>query len=310
MKNLRIFGATVFFAIAAICLPFSQSLAGEVMSSDELIAALKPLLERGIAAVGSLSTSISLATVQFEYNLDELTPVAKRQLDNLGDALNSSELRPYGFLLVGHTDGSGSSEYNQGLSERRASVVREYLVRTSRVEVTRLNDVGLGENVLLDENNPDNDSNRRVEVFNMGDEAATIVRGAAGGAHSGGTNGISAATETYCLTDGMTPTFHVAEAPDEQTNLVVRRRTRPEQVLQAVWPAGATTLAWDQDWPPLEEGRYVWNLGFGGSAIFQVVALEDSVSDPLTAAGVYLRNDCGAQAKAAFEQVIANAATE
>jgi hypothetical protein len=69
-------------------------------------------------------------------------------------------------------------------------------------------------------------------------------------------------------------------------------------------------LAWDAEWPPLEEGRYVWNLGYGGSAIFRVVALDDNVDNPLDAAGVYLRNDCGAQAKAAFEQVIANAAQE
>ena len=161
-------------------------------------------------------------------------------------------------------------------------MVREYLFQTSRVEVARLNGVGLGENVLLDENDPDNHINRRVEVFNMGNEAAATVRGAAGGAHSGGTNAISSASETYCLAEGMTPIFHVAEAP-----------------------AGENALFRDQDWPPVEEGRYVWSLGLGGTAIFQVVALANNVSDPLTAAGIYLRNDWGAQAKAAFEQVIA-----
>jgi outer membrane protein OmpA-like peptidoglycan-associated protein len=31
-------------------------------------------------------------------------------------------------LVVGHTDTSGSTEYNQGLSERRSSVVRDALV--------------------------------------------------------------------------------------------------------------------------------------------------------------------------------------
>jgi len=248
--------------------------------------------------------------VQFEYNSDELTTVAKQQLDNLGDALNSTELRPYGFLLVGHTDGSGAAEYNQTLSERRASSVREYLIKISRVEVTRLNDVGLGEKLLLVEDNPDDDSNRRVEVFNMGDDNAALVRGTSAGPHSGGTDAISTATENFCLTEGVNPTFHISEAPTEQTNLIVRRRTTPQHVLQATWPAGATDLAWDPEWPPLEEGRYVWNLGYGGSAIFRVVALDENLDNPLNAASVYLRNDCGAQAKAAFEQVIAESAAQ
>ena len=310
MTIFRTFSTTAVLGVALLFPPINGVQAGEVMTSDQLISALQPPLERGVAAVGTLSTSITLTTIQFEYDSDKLTTLAKQQLDYLGDALNSAELRPYGFMLVGHTDGDGSQDYNQTLSERRAVAVREYLIQMTRVETSRLSSVGLGEDVLLDEDNPGSDRNRRVEVFNMGDNQEEIVRGTAASAHSGGTNAISTATDTYCLAKGVTPIFHVAEAPNEQTNLVVRRRTRPEQVLQTVWPAGATALVWNQDWPPLEEGRYVWSLGYGGSAIFQVVVLDESVGDPLKAAGVYLRNDCGAQAKAAFEQVIVESATE
>ncbi|MFP6741304.1 MAG: OmpA family protein, partial [Alphaproteobacteria bacterium] len=145
---------------------------------------------------------------------------------------------------------SGSAEYNQTLSERRAASVREYLIRISRVEVTRLNDVGLGEKLLLVEENPDDDANRRVEVFNMGDENATLVRGTTAGPHTGGTEAISTATDVFCLTEGISPTFHVTEAPTEQTNLIVRRRTSPQHVLQATWPAGTTAFPWEPAWPP------------------------------------------------------------
>ena len=310
MTDIKTLAIAVTVAAGLLCAPAAVGSADEIVTSDQLITALKPSVERGLAAAGSAAKSVSLTTIQFAYDSDQLTAAAKQQLDQLGDALNSVELRPYGFLLVGHTDGAGSQEYNQSLSERRASATLEYLVATSRIETTRLNSAGLGEKVLLNEGDPADARNRRVEIFNMGDEEDGTQRGTAGSARGGGVDAISPGVDVFCLAEGASPTFHVAKAPEEATTLVVRRRTRPTQMLNAEWPAGATALRWADDWPPPEEGRYVWNLGYGGSSVFRIVPIEQPVTGPLDAAAAYLRLDCDAQAKAAFKLAIAAANTK
>ncbi len=310
MTDIRTLAIAMTIAAGLLCAPAAVGSADEIVTSDQLIAALKPPVERGLATVGSAAKSISLTTIQFAYDSDELTPAAKRQLDQLGTALSSEELRPYGFLLVGHTDGAGSQDYNQSLSERRAYATLVYLIQTSRIETTRLNSVGLGEDVLLNADDPADARNRRVEVFNMGDEDDETQRGTAAGERGGGVDAISPGVDVFCLTEGTLPTFHVAMAPEEATTLAVRRRTRPEQMLNAEWPAGTTAFRWADDWPPPEEGRYVWSLGYGGSSVFRIVPVEQLVAGPLDAAAAYLRLDCDAQAKAAFELAIAAANTK
>jgi OOP family OmpA-OmpF porin len=59
---------------------------------------------------------------------------------------------------------------NQGLSERRAAAVREYLIAQFGVSPERLVAVGLGESQLLVPTPPQtsNARNRRVQVVNIG----------------------------------------------------------------------------------------------------------------------------------------------
>ncbi|WP_439579638.1 OmpA family protein, partial [Elioraea sp.] len=52
--------------------------------------------------------SISL-NVLFAVNSAELTPQARRVLDELGRALSSADLSPYRFRIEGHTDTTGSA---------------------------------------------------------------------------------------------------------------------------------------------------------------------------------------------------------
>jgi len=69
------------------------------------------------------------------------------------------------IVVAGHTDSTGSAEYNQALSERRANSVAEYLL-SSNVVAERIETVGFGEDVP----NADNSTsagrslNRRVEL--------------------------------------------------------------------------------------------------------------------------------------------------
>lgn len=64
--------------------------------------------------------------VYFEWDRSNLNQAA---LETIDAAVNRArECNVGGVVVVGHTDTSGSTAYNQGLSERRASVVRDALV--------------------------------------------------------------------------------------------------------------------------------------------------------------------------------------
>jgi outer membrane protein OmpA-like peptidoglycan-associated protein len=67
--------------------------------------------------------------------------------------------------VAGHTDSTGSNQYNQQLSERRAASVAAYL-RTREVLGERIIEVGMGEERPVATNDTDSgrQSNRRVEL--------------------------------------------------------------------------------------------------------------------------------------------------
>lgn len=106
---------------------------------------------------------IELPGVNFQSNSDRLLPGA----DNvLRDA--AATLRRYPDLVVevaGHTDSAGAAEYNQGLSERRANTVRDYLINAGANAAT-LSARGYGEIEPIADNttNEGRARNRRVEL--------------------------------------------------------------------------------------------------------------------------------------------------
>lgn len=65
--------------------------------------------------------------------------------------------------IVGHTDASGSDDYNEQLSALRAQEVARWLVNDCGLDASRIETLGLGERVLKDPSNPRADENRRVE---------------------------------------------------------------------------------------------------------------------------------------------------
>jgi len=103
-------------------------------------------------------------TVYFEFNSSRVTERARLMLDRLGEALNSSQLRPYRFLIAGHTDAVGGDDFNLELSYQRAEAVREYLAQVHGVPRYRLAVKGWGRTRLKDVDNPESGINRRVEV--------------------------------------------------------------------------------------------------------------------------------------------------
>ena len=106
--------------------------------------------------------------IYFAFDSDELTASSQQMLTNVGTALNRPELRPYRFLLVGHTDAKGSRSYNKSLSKRRARAARQFLVSNLGIAPGRLASQGKGEDNLKLPQSPLAAQNRRVEFINAG----------------------------------------------------------------------------------------------------------------------------------------------
>ncbi len=103
--------------------------------------------------------------VYFPFDSAELTLRARQELLALGQALASPDLRPYSYLIAGHTDGVGQPAYNQALSERRAAAVRSFLIETFPIAPHRLVSIGFGQERLKLPADPRAAVNRRVEVL-------------------------------------------------------------------------------------------------------------------------------------------------
>jgi outer membrane protein OmpA-like peptidoglycan-associated protein/cytochrome c-type biogenesis protein CcmH/NrfG len=111
-----------------------------------------------------LDSSFVDMRVYFAFDTAVLRPEGEEALDELAQAMMSDEMRDDGFVIEGHTDAVGTRNYNQGLSERRAAAVREYLMKSGGVQSSRLSTVGYGKDRLLDPANPKSGTNRRVRV--------------------------------------------------------------------------------------------------------------------------------------------------
>ena len=66
-----------------------------------------------------------MLVIYFEFDSEGLTDRTKKQLDIVANLLKLDKKKK--VRLSGHTDGKGSDQYNQGLSEKRAIAVKEYL---------------------------------------------------------------------------------------------------------------------------------------------------------------------------------------
>jgi outer membrane protein OmpA-like peptidoglycan-associated protein len=101
--------------------------------------------------------------VMFAFDSAELTPAAQQRLQSLLPTLNEPAVMR--VRVVGHTDSVGSDSYNQGLSERRASSVAEYLIGQG-LAPNKVTSQGRGESEPVTENDTDEGRahNRRVEL--------------------------------------------------------------------------------------------------------------------------------------------------
>ena len=107
--------------------------------------------------------AIVLEGVNFDYDKDTLLAASKAILDKVGKTMKDyPKMR---VRIVGYTDSHGPDAYNQGLSERRAETVRDYLHSVHGVAKDRMETRGLGEKKPRATNATDEGraQNRRIE---------------------------------------------------------------------------------------------------------------------------------------------------
>lgn len=102
--------------------------------------------------------------VLFASAKSDLLPAAQMKLNDVANALTKED--PISKIVVeGHTDSQGSATYNQELSQRRAQVVRDYLV-TRGIASDRITAQGFGQTRSVADNTSTEGraNNRRVEI--------------------------------------------------------------------------------------------------------------------------------------------------
>ncbi len=138
---------------------------------EQQLSAVNSEGECSIAHVGSSSASQMASTIenllnsdnQFSSNSSELNP---KYIGRLAEAVALLKLQPnYQLQIYGHTDTTGSSEYNKILSEARAKQVARYL-QILGLNPQQFDIVAMGESsVLFEDISPQNRLvNRRVSI--------------------------------------------------------------------------------------------------------------------------------------------------
>jgi outer membrane protein OmpA-like peptidoglycan-associated protein len=136
-------------------------------------------LEAQLADLAAKKTArgmvITLGDVLFGTDLSRLTPDGMRSAQKLADVLKQNPQR--NVLIEGFADSTGAADYNQGLSERRATAVRTALldmgVARERIEVR-----GYGESfpVAANDSAGNRQLNRRVEIVLSDDSGKVMAR--------------------------------------------------------------------------------------------------------------------------------------
>jgi OOP family OmpA-OmpF porin len=106
----------------------------------------------------------------FGFNEDNLAPRTQRQLEIVAQILKTDANKQ--LTISGHTDALGTEEYNKKLSARRATIVKDFLVKTG-VREDQIITVASGQSqprrpnfTESGEDNPEGRrANRRSEIY-------------------------------------------------------------------------------------------------------------------------------------------------
>ncbi|MGM0554154.1 MAG: OmpA family protein [Pseudomonadota bacterium] len=111
------------------------------------------------------TTTTLSAMALFDFDSADLRQEGRTELRELASELTADDATYSSVLVEGHTCTIGPSAYNQGLSERRAQSVTDYLVEQG-VRESDIRTVGYGEDRPTADNSTreGREANRRVEV--------------------------------------------------------------------------------------------------------------------------------------------------
>ena len=121
-----------------------------------------------LAAIGKVETTedeISVVLnndILFQYGKTTLSKKSKQTLDKAVELLNQTPNRR--LVIEGHTDSTGSDEFNLDLSEKRAKAVYDYMMKQG-LNIKEVTYKGHGEARPVADNNTKEgrQANRRVE---------------------------------------------------------------------------------------------------------------------------------------------------
>src|SRR5205807_9612569 len=101
--------------------------------------------------------------IHFDSDSDRIKDESKPTLDKIVTMLKAKS--NWKMTIEGHTDSTSTPRHNQGLSERRAASVKNYLT-TAGIDASRLITVGFGQTkpVAPNDNPIGKAQNRRVEL--------------------------------------------------------------------------------------------------------------------------------------------------
>jgi len=125
-------------------------------------------IQAGQARVDKLPNDVVRITMTSQTAFDTNSATIKPGFDTTMDKLADVVVRyaKTTLTVVGHTDNVGSNDYNQKLSERRATSVAQYF-ESKRVNPVRLAISGKGETAPVANNTSEagRQANRRVEIY-------------------------------------------------------------------------------------------------------------------------------------------------
>src|SRR6185369_15575192 len=206
---------------------------------QRLLTQLNQVLQTKDSARGLI---VNMSDVLFDFNKATLKPGARERLARVsGIVLAYPDLH---LQIEGHTDNVGSDAYNMQLSEKRAEVVRDYLV-SQGVNAGNISARGFGKNapVASNDNAAGRQMNRRVELVVSGEaiQANTQTPGS-----PAGTPGTSATGSTVNRTEtnqtyGTTSTTTTAPAGTTAPATASPTGTQPMTSQPATQPTEPTT---------------------------------------------------------------------
>lgn len=128
----------------------------EASMNQEIEISIKEAIDR--------DGKVALYGILFDTDKSTIKPESEKALQQIIDYLNNNP--KVNIIIVGHTDMVGGYDHNIKLSKERAEAVKEYLIKTGKIDSSRLESEGVGPLCPVSTNEKDDGKqlNRRVEI--------------------------------------------------------------------------------------------------------------------------------------------------